>query len=273
MLTTIIFSKDRPLQLDLCLKSIAKNWITNNITVIFKCSSYEYLEAYKQLKNEHNNIYFLYQQNSLTEILHTELINLHNCKYISFLTDDNIVYRKCLNTTEDIDSHFEKSQIDCFSFRLGINITHQNNNKIQQPVFGKLNNNTLCWNRCLHLPHTYWNYPLSVDGHIFQTSLIKKIWEDLQHKSINTPNKFEILLQRYFFEIGPIMSCEIYSNVVNTPNNRVQEEAPNWFGHIYNLHQNDLLKLYSEGKRIDFEKLSFNINTPHQEINLLESLT
>lgn len=39
MLTTIIFSKDRPLQLDLCLQSAYKNWINKDIIVIFKASS------------------------------------------------------------------------------------------------------------------------------------------------------------------------------------------------------------------------------------------
>ena len=65
MITAILYSKDRPLQLDLCLQSISKNFDqASEIVVICKLSDL-YADSYKVLEKEHSNVTFIEQSESI----------------------------------------------------------------------------------------------------------------------------------------------------------------------------------------------------------------
>lgn len=267
MLSTIIFSKNRPLQLDLCLSGAKKNWVSNDFVVLYTCDS-EYSNAYETLKNEHSDCTFV-KQDSFSASFSTCLKLRQNAKYIGFLTDDNIVFDKCYTKADQLDEIFISQEMACLSFRLGINITERDGRLEPMPKFSKFGNHLL-WNRMCHLAQSYWNYPLSVDGHIFRSSFIKWLWEShLMYENISGPNRLEVLMQRFFFDIGPFQACENYSRVVNSPNNRVQDEVKNWYGDTYNYEAKDLLRLYTNGYRIQLENLDFKVKCPHQEIKLI----
>jgi len=122
-----------------------------------------------------------------------------------------------------------------------------------------------------------------VDGHIFRKEHLRK-WVNelifLQKNdvfSIKTPNHFESKLQRFWTDSRQMIVCFESSTVVNSPNNKVQEEVDNRSGDIHALHQDDLLEMYNNGRRISFDKLydsgAFeNIICPHQEIDILKGL-
>ena len=89
-----------------------------------------------------------------------------------------------------------------------------------------------------------------------------------------TPNEFESKLQRFFFDISPIMACAEYSCVVNSPNNRVQNTVANRSGDVYNYTALDLKYEFDEGRRISLDRITIDdIICPHQEINILEGLS
>ena len=68
MITSIVFSKDRPLQLDLCLNSIKQNLFTdNNIIVLYKTSTDDYQTHYNTLKEEHEGVDFVNQGYNIFE--------------------------------------------------------------------------------------------------------------------------------------------------------------------------------------------------------------
>lgn len=277
MIKTIIFSKDRPLQLDLTIQSLLKNLkqSTQNV-VLYKASDNNYSLAYKELRKRYEeDVKFISETNLFKQILReTHTSN----PYVNFLTDDCIVYRPVL-----FDKSFEKrmsdSTICCFSLRLGENIQYRYHDGVKFyddiPRFMK-DEEFLLFNRLSILPGGYFAYPLSVDGHIFNKTTIQNLvynlnrYNEYVEEMPETPNVFESLLQKFFFDIPPIMFCHEHSSVVNSPNNRVQNSHKNCFGANYNYHQNDLLAKFMAGFRIDIKSLDFsNIECPHQEIKLL----
>ena len=270
MLSVIIFSKDRPLQLDLALKSIKKNLpLAKNVQVIFTCSE-EYDSSYEWLVHEYNSVEFLQESKSYPfyKIL-KDSITLCATPYVMFMTDDNIVYAESKTTELDLGNLFSKD-IACISLRLGVNITHRDGYLSDRPKLERFAGWHLVWNRMNSLAQSYWNYPLSVDGHIFKTFTIDNIISEIKPRN---PNRLEQLMQRYFFEVPAIMACELTSCVVNSPNNRVQDTIPNLHGQIYPYDQKNLLNLFNDGVRLSMEGLEVPpINCPHQEINILSQL-
>ena len=84
MLTSIVFSKDRPLQLDLCLKSIKQNLFDdNNIVVLYKTSTDLYESHYAKIKEEHDDVEFVKQGHSIWSSI-LEIVK-NASPYVTFL--------------------------------------------------------------------------------------------------------------------------------------------------------------------------------------------
>lgn len=279
MITSIIFSKDRPLQLDLTLNSIKKNLEQCSDAVVIYKAAPEFEQAYEILKKEHDNIMFVKQDVYLLDSIFKWKHEYKN--YITFFTDDNIVYRKSMLTRERL-ANLDLGIASCISLRLGVNTNKRDYGDgilrpDNVPVF-TLVDGLLSWNRLSIPPGGYWAYPLSVDGHIFPYERLMAMlntmnnWPEV-YGSLQTPNKFEALLQRFFFEIPPFMLCEKYSCVVNSPNNRVQAEYANASGLQFSYSPDVLNELFLKGKRINLDKLDFSgIVCPHQELDILAGI-
>jgi hypothetical protein len=281
----IIFSKNRPLQLDLTLKSIDKNW-GGDTYVIYKADK-KYGEGYKHLKQEHPKVRFIQQKWKLFN----EIISIISLDYITFFTDDDVVFSYAGHLlNEEI---LEEVLVDsaCLSLRLGVNVSKRDygdgvlrDDNI--PNFFPCSNNLLKWDRTSIPTGGYYSYPLSVDGHIFKKDLILPIIEEidswmehcsrsLTFRCSHTPNDFESILQRFWFEVPVVMACDKFSHVVNSPNNRVQSVAKNRSGDKYPISMEDAYKIFMSGDRISLESLMKNlpnINCPHQELDLLSEL-
>ena len=135
----------------------------------------------------------------------------------------------------------------------------------------------IAWNRTSIPTGGYWSYPLSVDGHIFRKSDIVSFVDEIIcwanngccKKIKDTPNSFEAILQRFYFELPPLMASFDKSVVVNSPNNRVQDDFENYAGEKFSFSQEYLNQQYLDGYKIDFSSIDFsNIQCPHQELNL-----
>lgn len=283
--TSIVFSKDRALQLDLMINSVKMNLgIHKHMAVLYTCSKIEYEKSYEILKREHPDVLFVQQGLSFYHDLLTCLY-AYNDKFITLFTDDNIVYRKSQTTPFDLDSIFHNTLIFCMSLRLGINTTKRDygdgvlrNDNIPPSITG-LGDRHMYWNRTSVLVGGYWAYPLSVDGHIYRREDISYMFHTMNGWPESTtvpqnPNALESYMQRFFFEYPIGMAAEKQSCVVNSPNNRVQNSHKNLFGTQY-LHDIDYInQAYLKGVRINpaiFNNI--NITCPHQELNLLEGLS
>ena len=65
MITSIIFSKNRPLQLDLCLNSIKQNFPQSTQNIVLHNNSVEFGKAHLDIKKEHSDVEFWQQTESL----------------------------------------------------------------------------------------------------------------------------------------------------------------------------------------------------------------
>lgn len=276
MVTSIIFSKNRPLQLDLCLKSIKQNFkLCTDIVVIYRTDE-EYKSAYEVLKIEYPEINFWDQKKFLNDIYCA--IQCSEKKYIAFFTDDCFCYKNIELIDIDLDEIMQREEITCFSLRLGLNInsrSHNNESFDDKPIIIYEYKDYIIIPKTAHLYGSYWSYSLSVDGHIFRKTDIRNMVKELIHiQSLyswnDTPNDFESALQRFWTTTPNFMASERISSVVNSPNNRVQDSHKNRAGDLYYNDEKSLLNKFMSGKRIDLPKLNLNINCPHTELNLYE---
>lgn len=280
MISSIIFSKDRALQLDLLLNSIYKNFpeTSNDIRVIWTASSDRFELGYKILQEEHKGVIFDKQSLEFFYDFHKHTCEAKN-KYICLFTDDDIVYRKVNpDAVLLLDDYLN---FVCYSLRLGTNITHRYINSNLDPDIMPIlysYENFIIWNRTSIPPHGYWSYPYSVDGHIFKKEVLQYVSQSIMHwetleKFQKQPNQLEAKMQRFNCEYGALMICDETSSVINSPNNRVQDVFHNKHGDHYSFSQEYCNNQYLIGKRLHVDKINFDdINTAHKELNILEGL-
>ena len=91
----LIFSKDRPLQLDATLRSLYDCCVdieSLDIHILYKSYDLEIVDSYKDLKSHFKNCLFI-QEYFFQNQVHALLIKY---KWILFLVDDNIFFKKVL---------------------------------------------------------------------------------------------------------------------------------------------------------------------------------
>ena len=282
MITSIVFSKDRPLQLDLCLKSIQRNFKDSSNTVVLYRYSPEYMEALDVLISEYPNITFLEQ----SESIYQDLLNIAQSSenmYVCMFTDDNIVYMPVNIDPVSYVNIFAAPEVVCLSLRLGHNITTRYHHghkfddignqyqEIQDFVFIP---------RTRYLYGSYWSYSHSVDGHIFRKLDMIKMFGEIEYLNRlfhyrQTPNEVESQMQKFWTQAGNFIVSLKHSAVVNSPNNRVSDtHTENFSGENFNYEPEFLLGKYLSGKRVDLDLLDFSdIICPHQEIDIAGALT
>ena len=281
MITAIVYSKDRPLQLDLCLNSIAKNFDqVSDVVVIYK-SGDNYVGSYETLKSEHNHVEFFQQRESIFKDT-LDTISSTNNQFVCFFTDDDIVYHEVPQIREDV---LLEDKIECFSLRMGGNTVKRYHEGICYPdtptpqMLRIIHENYICWKKTAREYGSYWSYSMSVDGHIFRKGDVEAMFDEMwyldqRYEWAQTPNKIESIMQRFWTDGKPLMVSFMHSVVLNSPNNRVQDShLSNRFGEAYSYDADTLLEKYLLGRRINIDKLDFGqIECPHTEINILKGL-
>jgi len=278
LITSIIFSKDRPLQLDLCLGSIKKNFSDSTQNIVIYNYSDTFSAANSALTSEHRDVEWWPQGSSLLRDVYAAIAGAKH-EYICFFTDDDI----CFSEIPSIpyETIFAEPYISCMSLRLGLNICkrfHEGDMFPDQIGEHYVNGDFISWPRTSYLYGSYWSYSLSVDGHIFRKDeLLNMIDElcylELRYKWGHTPNALEAALQRFWTTSPNFMIAPRNSVMVNSPNNRVQDTCDNMSGEIHSYDADFLLGKYMAGSRINLDYLNFsNIQCPHTEIDILQGI-
>ncbi len=135
LIKAIIFSKDRALQLELCLRTLTNNCADVDIAdikIIYKCSTITNIKHYKKLQQKYKNILFLKEKNFHKDLMHC----IGDSKFVLFIVDDNIFIRKFYLATA-IDILKNNHEGIGFSLRLGKNITYHypSNSNQEVPAF------------------------------------------------------------------------------------------------------------------------------------------
>ena len=100
MITGIVFSKDRAMQLRLLLESLELNFPQLEGTdVLYDCSDDSFLEGYKKLQSEYPSVKFFKQSENFYEDI--QKILFESKDYICFFTYDDLVYQKVPKSIEN----------------------------------------------------------------------------------------------------------------------------------------------------------------------------
>lgn len=258
----IIFSKNRPCQLNLLLDSISKysNTLFNNITVLYKFDI-EFNSGYELLKQRHHDICFRPEKQ-----FRNDLLSLIDPLYstTTFMVDDAVIYSD-INQYKQLIEISLNSSVVCFSLRLGFNCKYSHPADLHYNIGEYYETEHL-----IEFDYTNqrgdFNYPLSTDGHIFQTNLILSL---LKQIDFYNPNTLESALQ--IFTKSNSLPKKIVSfkesKLVSIPVNLVNDTFNNRNGLEFYMSEKELNEKYLNGNIIDLDSLNFtNINGPHKEI-------
>ena len=258
-ITGIVFSKDRPGQLDALIQSYKDN-VQNlaPLIILYYASDKKYQAGYDKLIDNYQEFEFIKEKSFKKDLIRS--IRKIKSKSVFFLVDDILFTRKFdINQLSSLDLN---SYV--VSMRLGSNITYSyiQDREIIQPSINRLNDDIIWWN---WIPdNSYWSYPVSVDGHFF---LKNEILLMLHLSNFNNPNSLEYKLQKFNEYFSSKRGASINMSVlVNFPWNKVQTENSNKSGDI---SSEKLLNYFMEGKMINHNKYFGKVyNSCHVEEEL-----
>jgi hypothetical protein len=265
----IVFSKNRALQLDLCLNSFYNccldNLKTIDIKIIYKVDI-RHQNSYSDVQFEHMHNDFI----SETYFKNDVIDSLIDYRDVLFACDDTIFVNsfKLKDIIKALDSN--PSALG-FSFRLGENTQYCYPLDALQvvPKFEKVNSQFRMFN---WYSSTYdFRYPLELSSSLY------KVYDLLNIMTSNTfsnPNDLESLLYFYiskFIEKKPNLLCFPQSVAFASPNNRIQSVAlANRFGNQHAYSPEQLLSMYESGYRVDPAKFYGMVsNAAHMEVELI----
>jgi len=259
----IIFSKNRACQLDLLLESIKINTVDlfDKINILYK-SDDEYISGYQILINKYPTINF-HKENKFRMDLF-KLID-DDIEATTFMVDDAVVYDKILTKKIDIVKPVVEEYF-IFSLRLGLNCNYSHPANLYYNLGEhELDGEYLIFDYTKQQVGDF-RYPLSTDGHIFNTRMIKDLLIEIE---FNNPNTLEANLQRFVLSnsIPKNIKCFKKSKLVSIPANLVNDTFKNRHGLEFGISEKELNDKYLGGEIIDFESLDFSdVNGPHKEI-------
>jgi len=260
---SIIFSKDRALQLRAMLESFQTNFLDAgefvDLCVLYKASNEIYDRQYEQLRKEFPTVVFIKEFYLVEQI--KDILSLY--KYIFFQVDDNITTSPCF--VMDAISCLENPHVLGFSYRLGKNTNYCYMLRSEQkiPVFSPEGvKNCYNWTEA----EFDFGYPLEVSSSIYRSEDILPYMTD---KNVPCLVMVEGTLNQHrndFAVSKPYLCCYEYSRMFSLPLNNVSFHPENRAGELQYYLIEELAKLFDENKRIKVEDLyGIQTNSCHQE--------
>lgn len=247
----LCFSKDRPLQLDLCLKTAKKqcqDWEELKRTVIYKASTPRYSEAYLRLEKDYPDVEFIKEGNFKTDLL----CSIEDYDYIFFCVDDTIFTGKFF-VKEGVAQAGLPNSLG-FSLRLGQNTTFcfPNSCHNYMPYFIVSPSSNILEFSWKTAGLGDFSYPLEVSSSIYKK---EKILDSLKNGRYQNPNglEWEMYIHLFCYAESDYLSCYKYSVAFSNPINKVQDFNPvaNRAGENKDYSPERLLEIFEEGKKIN----------------------
>jgi glycosyltransferase involved in cell wall biosynthesis len=263
----IVFSKDRPLQLDLTLRSFLRHSLDAPgiaVRVLYKASSSRLRSLYKELKREHANVQFINEGSFRSDLL--LLLKLY--EQVLFVVDDTIFIRD-FSLPECVKNLRKMTDAIGVSLRLGRNSTHcyPLNSPQIVPDLHRISESLFSF-QWLDAEHDF-AYPLEVSSSLYRVADLMPI---LLASSFCSPNTLAADLAGQvgrFRESHPRVLCYPSAVAFSAPLNRVQAVCENRSGREQRLSASYLARRFADGWRADVA--SFDHFTPtgcHQEVDL-----
>ena len=262
----LIFSFNRPVQLQALLNSYLRH-VKNPAPIIVQYGAMDEKAAvvYKQVEEvfSNKNITFVKEKTCRETLL--EILQKTKMPKIFFLVDDIVFIR-------DFDmAEFGKINPlkNIASLRMAPHLNYCYTMKVDQkpPALAesKFYKDMLTWN--WGDEGMEWNYPFSVDGHLFDTAEILMMTRSAFFKA---PNSYEGLLSGFRMLADDRLGlCYKEAKLFNIPCNKVQSENDNIAGENNEFSTEEFLKKWEEGFEIDIAVLDdFKNTSPHQEVEI-----
>lgn len=264
MINTICFSRDRPAQLDLLLRSVALNtpWI-DRVSVVYRASGISYVDGYMLCERHHPAVSFLPERDFRAQTLE----GLHHGDYTVFLCDDDVIYRPH-PVGFMLPGHrlAEYPEVLCVSLRLGQNTTECYSLRTHQtppPTISYYPWQTASGD---------FSYPGSLDGHIFRTHQLRTLIT-ANNPTWTGPNELEDHLHRATQTcLLPYMAAYPQSLLVGVPVNRTNTtHLTNRYGEQHPAGPDYLNRRFLSGDRLWLEGsiMPEKVNAAHVEFPLL----
>lgn len=270
MIAAIVVSRDRPAQLDLCLRSLALygQWI-DGVRVIWKATSEAAHVGYHTCAREHEGVLFVdegddFRATTLRTVARAGL------GLLMFVTDDDVMIDSPYSHGYSGPGPLLHADHDllCVSLRLGANTKECYSLRKTQHVPAIPESGVMRWP--WRGAEGDFSYPGSLDGHIFRSEqlhiLISANWPDWKN-----PNELEDHLSRGCeTALLPRMACYRHSCLVGVPVNRVGEtHKRNRWGEKHPAPTEDLIYHYNRGYRLALDTIDASkVNAAHVEFPL-----
>ncbi len=263
----LVFSMNRALQLDACLRSLARHCADHSLCrkrVVFKCSNERYAAQYRALQTQHPDVEFIAESDFCRD-LNTAIKGFEQ---VLFLVDDNIFIRPF--RLEEVTAALQASPSAVgFSLRLGRNISRcypLGDARQDLPPSDEISRGILKykWTTAIH----DFGYPLEVSSSVYRMSDIGPVIARLP--GVSNPNQLEELLNAgkpHFGDSHPHLLCFEHSVVFCNPVNVVQTIFPNRAGRDEATSVRSLMERFDLGYRVDVGMFdSFSPSGPHEEM-------
>ena len=263
-IVALVFSYNRPLQLDLLLNSLkrqCKDYDKMDIKVLYRADK-KFKESYSRCSTENSGVLFIQEDNFQNNIYQM----FKNYKYILFLTDDSIFVNN-FSVISIVELLEQNKELLGFSLRLGRNLNYCYSLSKDQPIpIHSLDKGIITWE--WSKGESDWGYPLEVSSSIYRISTIEKIHYSCSYVNPRFLEWFMNMHRNMFQKNHPLMACFKNSAAFSNPIN-VVGNAENKKGSQEKYTVDNLLAVYEEGVRIDPDKFShFFPKSVHQEVEL-----
>jgi hypothetical protein len=252
----VIYSKDRPCQLDLLLKSIDLKFKNkNNVFVLYDWSDLEYKKSYDLIsKKEYDfNLNFIPQtRETFYNVLKTTVEKI-NTEFICPLCDDDVFIRE--TDISNISKHVNDNIIGIhLRFSKDLTISYHTGRIYDHPNWEEIEKPYIKWNWTSYPIIDRWGYPYQAGGLIYKTDFFLHM---ICNSSFYLPNSLETAMmeKRHQWSKSEILGFE-KSPIVNVSINRVQNDVNNRGGRDINYSPKQLNDIFLSGKTIDYSKLN-----------------
>lgn len=246
--TMVVFSKDRPLQVDAALtswKRHCRDAASTEINVIYKASTSRMLSLYRRLMQEHPDVNFIREGDFRRDVL----VLARSREYIFYAVDDTVFVRD-----------FEMAEIAAalkanpdalgFSLRLGTNTNYcyTLNRPQKLPEFEKSGGFLkFRWPDA----ECDFGYPLEVSSSVYRTAEMIPLLDSLQFRNPNTLENAIASRSEQYRASHPCLLCPGQTQAFSIPANMTQSVCVNRIADAPDYSVERLEKRYVEGERID----------------------
>jgi hypothetical protein len=266
-LAAVIFSKDRPLQLEATLASLLLRCADSErvaVSVLYKTSSAHQESLYQRLRLDYPRVAFRKERRFRDDVLAL----LAAAEFVAFVVDDALFVRDFSFQTTIEELRSEELAIG-FSLRLGTNTTYCYPLDAQQdlPEFAPRRPGVLA-HRWPGASHDF-GYPFDLSSSVYRTADMEPLLRRLRFENPNTLESRLAATAPSLATERPLLLCFERSAAFCIPANRVQSVLPNRAANNPDESPGALAAAFERGDRIDVARYFDFPNTAcHQEVPL-----